>query len=65
MAELMQEHDAEERHVLNDVPRHRLVFINPVHDLEIGNQEPAPVQKDLDAGDTKQRQRTGREFVHR
>ena len=54
MAELVEEHNAEERQILDDVPCHRLIFVDAVHDLEVGDHEPGPVQVDLDAANAKQ-----------
>ena len=64
MAELMQKHNAKDREILDDVPRLGLIFIDAGSDLNVRDQEPAPVQVDLDAGKAKQSEGTGRERVH-
>jgi hypothetical protein len=60
----MQKHNTENRHILEHIPSHRLIMIDPVHNLEVRNNEPTPVEIDLDSRDSEQRERTGSDSVH-
>jgi hypothetical protein len=54
MTELMKQHNAEERQVLEYVPALRGVASFAVAELKSGKQKPGPVQEDINPGVAKQ-----------
>ena len=57
MAELVEEDDAEESQVFEDVPQGRAVVVFAGLDLECGNEKPRPVEIDGDAGNAEDAER--------
>src|SRR5690242_8140995 len=58
MPELVEEDDAEEREVLEDVPDGRGVVTSAGLDLEDGDEEPGPVEVNGDSDNTEDLERT-------
>ena len=54
MAELMQEHDAEQRQILDRIPDRRGITPIPAAHLIHGDQKPRPMHMHVDPGNLKQ-----------
>src|SRR4051812_37665213 len=55
MAELVQQDDREQRHIFDRVPDLRTILAMPRLNLVYRDEQPAPVQKHLDAGHAEER----------